>query len=461
MMMKYYLINKKIIYMCYYVYIYLNPFVKKQYMTTYGTFEYEPIYVGKGKNNRAYIHINSSSLKINNHRYKKLKNIIDEIGYEEYKNNYIIKVVSDISNEEALYIEHDIMSQIGTFNFLHNDIKLGPLLNFSICGNINPILFGENNGMYGKNVFDIWKNKYSIDEYRNMINNFCKKNSESNLKRWERIKKDKEEYKNICHNIKKGVNEYWSNLSEEQYNDIINIRSKNFKKFYKKYKNYKNYCIEKYGIDNGIIIYEQHISNISNNLKSFWENASEEFKEKHSSNTKKSIGNFYNKYKSMDNYLLQKYGLEEYNNRKKLTSEKLSKSINNYWNNLSEDERLKISNHRKNKHKKKIELMSEDEFLLYKSLKSGKNNPMYGKGHLLSGNKNGRAIHMIIHMPNGEKYYCNGTFKKFCNNVLKNFKPLPHRKYLNKILKEDIVIDGWYFKKVDKNFNFKDYIKYE
>ena len=48
----------------------------------------------------------------------------------------------------------------------------------------------------------------------------------------------------------------------------------------------------------------------------------------------------------------------------------------------------------------------------------GENNPMFNKGEKLKAERNGRALKRIIITPNGEKFYCNGTFKKFCKKYL-------------------------------------------
>ena len=42
-----------------------------------------------------------------------------------------------------------------------------------------------------------------------------------------------------------------------------------------------------------------------------------------------------------------------------------------------------------------------------------------------------------------EKFYCNGTFKKFCKNYCTQLKPNPAKKYFSKIIKENKEIDGW------------------
>jgi len=72
-----------------------------------------------------------------------------------------------------------------------------------------------------------------------------------------------------------------------------------------------------------------------------------------------------------------------------------------------------------------------------------------------------RSTQWIIHMTNGEKYYCDGSFKRFCKDMLSKFKPQPHRKYLLEVIKYDKPINGWYFKKVDRKINTKNYIIYE
>ena len=45
--------------------------------------------------------------------------------------------------------------------------------------------------------------------------------------------------------------------------------------------------------------------------------------------------------------------------------------------------------------------------------------------------------------------------------MLSKFKPQPHRKYLLEVIKYDKPINGWYFKKVDRKINTKNYIIYE
>jgi len=124
---------------------------------------------------------------------------------------------------------------------------------------------------------------------------------------------------------------------------------------------------------------------------------------------------------------------------------------------LSEETKRKIGE--KNKGRKH----TEETLKKLSIASSGERNSMYKNGHKVSGNKNGRSVYYIIHTPTGEKYFCHGTFKKFCKEVLSKIKPMPHRKYLYRCLKENTTIDGWYFQKLKSldEININYYIKYE
>ena len=84
---------------------------------------------------------------------------------------------------------------------------------------------------------------------------------------------------------------------------------------------------------------------------------------------------------------------------------------------------------------------------------------MYGKGHLLTGSKNGRAIIVLVHFPDGRKYICQGTFKKMTENILSKYKPMPHRKYPA----DGNYYEGWMFKKIKslEEINIEEYEKFE
>lgn len=125
----------------FYVYVYLDP--RKEGKYVYGEFEfdYEPFYVGKGKDDRKFDHMMPYMLKVNNLKSNKIKKIIRE-GFQpiviEYKNN--------LTNEEAIQLEIKIITTIGRI-----DLKTGPLVNFTDGGE----------GMIGYIISEETKNKMS------------------------------------------------------------------------------------------------------------------------------------------------------------------------------------------------------------------------------------------------------------------------------------------------------------
>lgn len=443
--------------MNYYVYLYLNPLKKGKFKTSNGVFEYEPIYVGKGRNNRIYHHVSKKSLAINNHRYNLLAKIIKTIGIDEYKSNYILKIKDNLTEDDSLLLEYNIMYELGTYYDIHPLIKRGPLLNFTLCGVKNPIMYGKNNPMYNKSFYDVWKEKYPEKVFHRMVKDHTQILSNNTSHYWDTLKHNENSYSKVCNNIKIGVNQYWDSLSDEEYDYVITKRSNNFKKFYKEHGNFKNYFIKKYGEDIGLTMESKRRDSIKNSLLNYWKTIDKESYELHSKKTKEGLSKFFKKYQSLDNYLIIKLGESEFKKRKKKISETLSKVHKERWKNMSECEILEHSNKLKEFWNSKTDEEKTEWSLKY----TGKNNPMYGNGGIVKGKKNGRATQWVIHTPNGEKYYCDGNFKKFCSNILCKYKPQPHRKYLNEIIKNDSPINGWYFKKVDRTFNTKKYIIYE
>lgn len=80
----------------YYVYVYLDPFTEI------------PIYVGKGKNNRLYDHLNKTALSTNTKFYNKLNSIL-ATGYYPI----IYKIKENLNNFEALNLEHFFIEYFG------------------------------------------------------------------------------------------------------------------------------------------------------------------------------------------------------------------------------------------------------------------------------------------------------------------------------------------------------------
>lgn len=113
----------------YYIYIYFDSSKSGKYSYNSLEFDYEPIYVGKGKNRRAKRHITDCKNKNNKKGYRrlfyqKLRKMLRE------KNNPIISIYKkNLSEKEAFNIEIDLISKIG-----RRIDKRGPLCNNSIGG---------------------------------------------------------------------------------------------------------------------------------------------------------------------------------------------------------------------------------------------------------------------------------------------------------------------------------------
>lgn len=106
----------------YYVYAYLDPRKPGKYEYEGYSFEYEPIYIGKGTKSRILKHLKnekSNPIKINK------INSIKKQGFSPI----LIKIIDNISNDESLKIEKKLIKIIG--RYCKNE---GPLTNYSPGG---------------------------------------------------------------------------------------------------------------------------------------------------------------------------------------------------------------------------------------------------------------------------------------------------------------------------------------
>ena len=103
----------------FYVYILLDP--RKPGVYEYGEykFDYEPFYVGKGKDNRYHEHLRENSLKKNSYKNNKIKIIISE-----KLEPITIKVKENLLECQSFKFEIDLIKIIGRF-----DLGDGPLTN--------------------------------------------------------------------------------------------------------------------------------------------------------------------------------------------------------------------------------------------------------------------------------------------------------------------------------------------
>lgn len=106
----------------YYVYVYLNTLRPGNFNYENFLFDYEPFYVGKGKDDRMYHHLNKVK---NTCKYK--SNSKFSIIEECIKNNtdpIIIKLFDNLTEDDSLIKENEIIKKIGRL-----DLNTGPLTN--------------------------------------------------------------------------------------------------------------------------------------------------------------------------------------------------------------------------------------------------------------------------------------------------------------------------------------------
>ena len=172
----------------FYVYVYLD--TRKQGLYKFGDFQfdYEPFYIGKGKNNRCLYHLNEK--KVTN----VLKTRIIEKIRLETKNEPIVLIIKDnLSSNDAFALEKRIIKLIG-----RRDIKTGPLSNLTDGGDGGP------NWTLGKKLSEKHKNKISstlIEYYK----------SHDNSRRGIIMSDDEREWRS---NHQKNI---WNHLSSEEY----------------------------------------------------------------------------------------------------------------------------------------------------------------------------------------------------------------------------------------------------
>jgi len=105
----------------FYVYIYLDPRKPGNYEYNNYRFNYEPFYVGKGKNNRYWSHI-SEAIKNRKYYNMYLFNKIRKIILEDFE-IIIIKLQENLIEYDAFLLESKIINLIG-----RRDLKKGVFL---------------------------------------------------------------------------------------------------------------------------------------------------------------------------------------------------------------------------------------------------------------------------------------------------------------------------------------------
>lgn len=112
----------------YYTYIYLDPRKPGEYIYEGYKFDFEPIYIGKGKYDRYKVHLCQARTKSKNVRNKYFQRILIKI-LESNINPIYFKLDENLSNKEAMKFEINLIKLIGRKN-----TETGPLLNMTVGG---------------------------------------------------------------------------------------------------------------------------------------------------------------------------------------------------------------------------------------------------------------------------------------------------------------------------------------
>lgn len=106
-----------------YVYAYLDPRKPGKWTTSIMSFLYEPIYIGEGKNKRAWSHLKRKDRHPLVYKISSMK----RAGFEPY----IMLIVEGLSGDEGLALETKLINEIGTKAVI-NTVQRGPLTNLQI-----------------------------------------------------------------------------------------------------------------------------------------------------------------------------------------------------------------------------------------------------------------------------------------------------------------------------------------
>lgn len=155
----------------FYVYIYLDPTKPGNYIYKDLIFGYEPFYVGIGKGGRYLSHIKESYNKNNNLKLNKIRKIF-KLGLTPL----IIKIYNNITREEAIKIEIDIIK------FFGKKIDNGILTNITDGGDGGITWVNEHHNK-GKKLEEI-VGKFKAEKIKKKLSNQTKNKISESLKKY-------------------------------------------------------------------------------------------------------------------------------------------------------------------------------------------------------------------------------------------------------------------------------------
>jgi len=448
-----------------YNYIYLNPNVSVRYnLKNFNTIlEYEPFYIGKGKNDRYLHHFQNLESRTGNMLKKSIINKILKggISKQEYIDKYIIRFNFTDNEQDVLIAEKYLIEWIGTRVDIFGVLIRGPLTNLLRGGFANPVMWGPDNPFSGKH------HTKSVIE---LLRISGKKNT---IRYWN----DMSENDRIRHvaNAKHGIRLYFDNIYGDQEKTKKSIKMKdywlNLKENnpceYNRRVKFTAERVREYKSTHPVSDDTRHKMSVS--MIELWKDKKENDPEWYQSVCDKRR-DFWKDKKENDPEWYRSVGNKRrdfWNDKKENELEWYQNKINNqteFWNNKKEQDhewwqnqkRRKIENNEFNVARNKLNDIEFKKFCTDR--RGGKNNNMYGQGHKLRGNKNGRSKIFYIKDYKSREWFVNGNFKSFKvfiksefiqeNPGRKNMKPSPFIDIRDYVYLESI---NWIIKEIQKS----------
>lgn len=234
----------------FYVYIYLDP--RKPGHYKYGEFEfdYEPFYVGKGKNNRFLDHLDENFKNTANKFKFYIINSIKKQGLTPV----IIKVKDNLTDISACEIEKELIKIIGRKKF-----ESGPLTNISDGGNGGYNIAAVNSNKL-KRSGKTWEEIYGIEMANKLKDKLKKrlKNTDDKFlthmkgqlawnsgKTGYKIKGRDEESKERSRVAMKNSSKHKEVMASKEVRDKISSKNRELTTEYWKDENYRNLVLQK------------------------------------------------------------------------------------------------------------------------------------------------------------------------------------------------------------------------